>query len=99
MQIATVVSAGQPGDQDFFTLWIDSRGIGIANGEARDSLAIQNLFAGSLAVQHITDIAESIFLELRMEGQRVNIADAFDFAFGVPAMDLGRDIEKQIGFG
>jgi hypothetical protein len=57
------------------------------------------LLAIILAVQDIADVTEAVLDELRVKGQAIQIADAFDRSFRIPAVNLGGEIEKQVRFG
>ena len=98
LEIAAVMAAGQPGDDDFLRARIDARWIRVRHLEAGHARAIRKRSLG-LARQHIANIAVAVFLELRMKRQPVERVQPLGALDLLPVRESLRDVEEQICLG
>ncbi len=98
MQIAAIMTAGQPGDQNLFAGRIAARRIGVRDAETTDATALGQRLAAFLGFENVTNVTVPVLGEPRVESQSIQRIKTLDRAF-VPTCQVAANIEKKIGLG
>jgi hypothetical protein len=99
MQIAAVVPALQPTDDDLLALRLGPRRIGAADVEPGNARAVGQVLLAILADQRVANVTVAILGELRVEHEAINRFDAFRARMRLELLKILGEIEKQFGRG
>ena len=100
VDVAAVVPALEEGEHDLLAGRVDARRIGIRDAEPGDARPVgQVALPGLRALKRVADEAGSILLEIGVKRQTIHRLDLLGSGQQGDRLDLGSQIEKQLGLG